>query len=107
MHEVYKHYLLLEDFSYKYEDKDIEAFWGQKQWPFEISAAISVGSFYISQKQEIFSTKLESEKDQFLKCIEQYKQAFEKIKKFRDLNTVNEFAQDAYDLRDKLDKGFD
>ena len=28
LHEVYKHYLLLEDFSYKYEDKDIEAFWG-------------------------------------------------------------------------------
>lgn len=27
LHEVYKHYLLLEDYSYKYEDKDIEAFW--------------------------------------------------------------------------------
>ena len=27
LHDVYKHYMLLEDFSYKYEDKDIEAFW--------------------------------------------------------------------------------
>jgi hypothetical protein len=26
--EVYKHYLLLEDYSFMYEDKDIEAFWG-------------------------------------------------------------------------------
>jgi len=28
LHEVYKHYLLLEDFSFKYDDKEIEAFWG-------------------------------------------------------------------------------
>lgn len=30
LHEVYKHYLLLEDYQYKYEDKDIEMFWVQK-----------------------------------------------------------------------------
>ena len=28
LHEVYKHYLLLEDFSFRYADGDIEAFWG-------------------------------------------------------------------------------
>jgi hypothetical protein len=28
LEDVYKHYMLLEDFSYKYDDKDIEAFWG-------------------------------------------------------------------------------
>jgi hypothetical protein len=41
---VYKHYLLLEDFSFKYEDKDIEVFWSQKQWPLEIAAAQTDGS---------------------------------------------------------------
>lgn len=28
LEDVYKHYLLLEDFSFKYDDKSIEAFWG-------------------------------------------------------------------------------
>lgn len=28
LHEVYKHYLLLEDFAYKYDKTDIEQFWG-------------------------------------------------------------------------------
>lgn len=52
-------------------------------------------------------TKLETEKDQFWKSIESYKAHFEKIKKFNDLRTVNEFSHDALDLRDKLDKAFD
>lgn len=70
LHEVYKHYLLLEDFSYKYDDKDIEAFWGQKQWPFEIFSAITDGSYTIQNKEQLFMTRLETEKDQFLKSIE-------------------------------------
>jgi len=44
LHDVYKHYLLLEDFSYKYEDKDIEIFWYMKQWPLEIMASITDGA---------------------------------------------------------------
>ena len=27
LHEVYKHLLMLEDFSFKYVEKDIERFW--------------------------------------------------------------------------------
>lgn len=38
LNEVYKHYCMLDDFSYKYADADIETFWVQKQWPLEISA---------------------------------------------------------------------
>jgi len=37
-------------------------------------------------------TRLDTEKDQFMKSIELYKQHFEKIKKFSDLNTVDEFS---------------
>ena len=47
LHDVYKHYLLLESFSYKYEDKDIEIFWYMKQWPLEIMSSITDGALQI------------------------------------------------------------
>lgn len=30
LNEVYRHYCMLDDFSYKYADADIETFWIQK-----------------------------------------------------------------------------
>lgn len=47
LNEVYRHYCLLEDFSYKYQDADIETFWMQKMWPLEISSALTDGSYQI------------------------------------------------------------
>jgi hypothetical protein len=40
-------------------------------------------------------SKLDIEKDQFVKSIEVYKQNLEKIKKFNNLAHANEYAQDA------------
>lgn len=99
--------MLLEEFSYKYEDYDIENFWYQKQWPLEIASYITDGSYMISSKEVIFTNKLEQEKENFLKQIEQFKQILEKIKKFSDLNTSNEFATDSYSLRDLLNNAFE
>ena len=67
---MYKHYLLLEDFSYKYEDKDIEIFWYMKQWPLEISSSLTDGNYQIQNKEVLFTTKLEQEKEQFTKSLE-------------------------------------
>jgi len=36
LEDVYEHYCILDDFSFKYENADIETFWFLKQWPFEI-----------------------------------------------------------------------
>lgn len=94
--DVYKHYRLLEDFSYKYNDQDIELFWAQKTWPLEINSAITDGSYQISNKEVIFLAKLDQEKENFVKSIELYKEHFAKIKKFNDLRTVNEYSQDAF-----------
>jgi hypothetical protein len=44
LNDVYKHYCMLEDFSFKCDDADIENFWGQKQMPLEISAQLTDGS---------------------------------------------------------------
>lgn len=46
--------------------------------------------------------KLDQEKDNFIKSIEGFKQSFEKIKKFKDLNSAAEYSADAFQLRENL-----
>jgi hypothetical protein len=50
---------MLDDFSFKCDDADIETFWWQKQWPLEISAQLTDGSFMIQNKEVIFMSKLD------------------------------------------------
>ncbi len=107
LNEVYKHYGLLDEFSYMYSDADYESFWLQKQWPLEIQSALTDGSYNIQNKEQTFQAKLESEKEQFIKSIEVFKQNLEKIKKFTNLEHANEFAQDALQLRENLNNAFD
>jgi len=57
--DVYKHYCMLDDFSYKYQDVDIETFWFQKQWPLEISSSLTDGSYMIQNKEVTFMSKLD------------------------------------------------
>lgn len=59
LNEVYRHLLMLEDFSFKYVDQDIERFWSQKGWPLEVSVHLTDGSYMIQNKEVIFMTKLE------------------------------------------------
>lgn len=51
LNEVYRHYCMLDDFSYKYADQDIETFWVQKQWPLEISSSLTDGGYMIQTKE--------------------------------------------------------
>ena len=51
----------------------------------EVSALLTDGSYMIQNKEVIFMTKLEQEKESFLKSIDQFKENFEKIKKFHDI----------------------
>jgi hypothetical protein len=34
--EVYRHFLMLEEFSYMYKDQDIESYWFMRVWPLKI-----------------------------------------------------------------------
>jgi len=52
-------------------------------------------------------SKLDSEKEQFIKSIDGFKQNLEKIKKFSNLEHANEYAQDAQVLRENLNTAFD
>lgn len=98
---------MLDDFSFKYADVDIETFWLQKQWPLEISAQLTDGGAMIQNKEVVFMSKLDQEKDVFIKSIEAYKQTLEKIKKFNNLENANDFSADALELREQLNSAFD
>ena len=39
--DVYNHMLILEDFLFRYPEKDSQMYFFTKQWPLEILAAIS------------------------------------------------------------------
>ncbi len=47
LHEVYKHYLLLEDYNFKYDYEHMTKFWYLKCWPLEISAYLTDGIYMI------------------------------------------------------------
>jgi len=55
----------------------------------------------------IFTAELEQERDLFVKSIEQYKQHFEKIKKFNDLSAITEYSADAFNLKENLTNAFE
>jgi len=69
---VNKHYELLEEFSYMYNDKDIEQFWYMKIYPLRIAASLTDGKNMITEKNELFSANLEKEKEKFQKDIALY-----------------------------------
>ena len=80
--EVNNHFLMLEEFSYMYQEHDIDAFWYMKIWPLKIQAALTDGKNTIAEKNEKFSSDLENEKEEFTKKLVQFKKDFEKIKEY-------------------------
>lgn len=61
--EVYRHYIMLEEFSYMYKEIDIEQYWYMRVWPLKIQACVTEGKNTILEKNEIFGAKLDQEKD--------------------------------------------
>ncbi len=49
-------------------------------------------------------TKLEQDKEQFLKSIEVYYKDFQKIKTFKNIDELKEFAVDANGLEDRFEE---
>jgi len=70
--------------------------------PLEISASLTDGSQQIQSKEVSFMSKLDQEKDTFVKSIEGFKQTLEKIKKFHKLEDATVFSQDAWKLQESI-----
>ena len=50
-----------------YKEQDIESFWFMKVWPLRIQACLTDGKNMVSDKNELFSAKLDVEKENFVK----------------------------------------
>lgn len=92
--EVGKHMLLLEDYSFYYNEKEFLRFWNCKQWPLEISSDITLGAMHIEKQEEAFMYKLDNEKEEFRKQLKVRQETLEKIKKFKNLEDSKNFAAD-------------
>ena len=80
--EVYIHYLMLDSFSYHYEEIDIDTYWFMRTWPLRIQACLTDGKNMMADKNDIFSAKLEQEKDAFgRQLIAFYNKSFPDISK--------------------------
>jgi len=67
--EVHTHYLMLDSFSYHYEEVDIDTYWFMRTWPLRIQACLTDGKNMMADKNDFFSAKLEQEKDAFAKQL--------------------------------------
>lgn len=77
---------MLDKFSYKYQEKDIEQFWWMKVFPLKVQVALQEGKNTITDKTELFQQNLQREQEKFAKDIEQYKESVAQIKTLSTLN---------------------
>jgi hypothetical protein len=61
----------------------------------------------IADKNDLFSARLETEKETFTKELQQYAANFEKIKEFKNLENTQEFSVEAFELSRHITKAFD
>lgn len=62
---VEQHFAMLDNFSYRYNEDDIQEFYWMKIWPQQITASLGEGRQRITQRKEEFNQRLETEKEQF------------------------------------------
>lgn len=104
---VNKHWELLDEFSFHYKEVDIENTLSQKQWPASIGSVIMEGNSNIQQREELFSKKLDGEKDEFTASLIEFQAKFKKIITFESLKDIGNFVKDAYDLRNNIEEAKD
>lgn len=83
---------MLDDFSdfsehgFRFKDEDIQNTYFLKSWPLRIDAAISDGQTAMESQMETFTQKLEQERDDFAKKLDDYKLNFNKLMKFTSID---------------------
>lgn len=58
---VQKHYEMLDEFSYIYNQDEINAFWMMRIWPMKIQDCLKDGKDRVNEKNDLFSTRLAQE----------------------------------------------
>jgi hypothetical protein len=104
---VGQHHEMLEKFSYMYKEKDIDIFFNMRIWTLRIQAFLGDAKQMMSDKQEIFSTNLERDKEQFQVQLDQYKENLNKIKTYSNENQSLEYSNDAYTLNENINHSYE
>jgi hypothetical protein len=99
---------MLDSFSHKYKEGDLETFYWMKIWPATMQAALSDGKTSCEAKREELNQRLETEKEDFKLRVVECRERFESVKGFKDLSRLNDYARPADqldgDLRDAREK---
>lgn len=89
---------MLDSFSYMYKEIDIEAYYYMKIWPQQMTASLSEGKQNCEAKREEFNNRLDTDKENFKMQIQEFRDRFGKIKEFKDLSQLDDFAVPSHKL---------
>ena len=68
----------------------------------KIQDCLKDGKDRVTEKNELFSTRLIQEQEVFTKQITQFQQQFEKIKEFKKLDQLQDFMMDSFNLDNNI-----
>lgn len=87
---------------YNYSPENSDEYWSTKTLPQMLEGDIDMGKKDINEKETIFQDKLQGEKDTFTASIQTFVQDFNKVKTFKSIDDLREFALDAAKLDEKF-----
>ena len=87
---------------YNYSPENSDEYWSTKTLPQMLEGDIDMGKKDINEKETIFQDKLQGEKDTFIASIQTFVQDFNKVKTFKSIDDLREFALDAAKLDEKF-----
>ena len=83
---VENHHIMMDDFSFMYQEEDIVHALSMKCWPAQIQETINDGRDKIGSVTEEMVLKLEQDKEEFGRNMQSYKDTFKKIQTFNSVD---------------------
>lgn len=102
--QVERHYEMLDEFSWHFNENDIRNCMMLKSWPMVIGEIITDGNHTIVQKEEQFQNTLDSEKEDFKRELVEFETRFDKIVLFNSIDQVGDFVKLSHNLNTDIEK---
>ena len=74
LREVESHHVIMDEFSFMYQEEDIVNALSMKCWPSQIQEIINDGKEAIGEKTESFVNNLEADKEEFARNMKSYQE---------------------------------
>lgn len=95
---------IMDDYCFKFDEKNLQSFWFLKSMPAEIKLAVMEGTKKASIQDQKFREKLKKEQDAFQEEMVQLTSEVEKIKKFNDYTKIKECAEKMMITKERIEK---